>query len=698
MMPCNNSQKVTASHLSRQAYLYIRQSTLRQVMENTESTQRQYALRQKAVALGWPVEQVVVIDCDQGESGASSTDRAGFQHLVSEVGLGRAGVVIGLEVSRLARNCSDWHRLLEICALTSTLILEEDGLYDPSHFNDRLLLGLKGTMSEAELHVLRARLQGGLMNKARRGELNFLLPVGLVRDSQDHVVLDPDQQVQQALRLFFETYERTGTATGVVRFFREQSLQFPRKLQRGARKGENVWGSLEHSRALQVLHNPRYSGTYVYGRHRVDQTGRKKTPVALPFEEWQVVIPDAHPGYISWDQFQKNLRQLRSCAQAHGNDRRKSPAGQGPALLQGLAVCGLCGQRMTLRYHTRNGRQVPTYMCQREGIEHAEPVCQSIPGRTLDEAISTLLLELMTPLTLDIAVTVQQELEQRLAEVDQLRRQHVERLQYAADLARQRFMQVDPGNRLVADTLEADWNHALRALADAQDEYEQLASSDRQRLDEETRQEVLALASDFPRIWRDEKTPDLQRKRMVRLLIEDVTLVKGPQTIQTQVRLRGGATRSLDIFKPLTAGEARKTDTDIVHEIDRLLDQHTTGEIARLLNQQGRTSGEHKAFTNRIVQRICRAYNLKSRYQRLRDRGLLTVVELAEHLQVTRQTINIWRRNGLLEGHSYNDKHECLYDIPNEHSPCKSQGQKLSERSRFPQVPPQSTNEVQDAT
>ena len=268
----------------------------------------------------------MVIDRDLGQSGAS-TDREGFQYLVSEVGLGRAAIVIGLEVSRLARNSTDWHRLLEICALSGTLILDEDGVYDPSHFNDRLLLGLKGTMSEAELHVLRARLHGGLINKARRGELNFLLPVGLVRTDRGGVALDPDQQVQQALRLFFETFDRTGTALGVVRFFREQHLQFPRRLQRGVRKGEIVWGELQHSRALQVLHNPRYSGTYVSGRHRVDKLGLKKSPVALPLKEWQVVIPDAHPGYIPWDRFQQNLNRLRESSQAYGHDRRRSPPG-----------------------------------------------------------------------------------------------------------------------------------------------------------------------------------------------------------------------------------------------------------------------------------------------------------------------------------------------------------------------------------
>ena len=259
-------QKVRAEHLKRDAYLYIRQSTIQQVFHNTESTQRQYALKQRAVALGWPAEQVNVIDGDQGQSGASAADREGFQKLVAEVGLGHAGIVLGLEVSRLARNCSDWHHLLEICGLTGTLILDEDGLYDPSQFNDRLLLGLKGTMSEAELHVLRARLQGGIRNKARRGELRMPLPVGLIYDMQGHVILDPDRQVQQALRTFFQVYQREGSALAVVKYFYKNDLNFPRRLRGGVNKGQLAWGPPCHSRAVQVLRNPRYAGAFVFGR------------------------------------------------------------------------------------------------------------------------------------------------------------------------------------------------------------------------------------------------------------------------------------------------------------------------------------------------------------------------------------------------------------------------------------------------
>jgi DNA invertase Pin-like site-specific DNA recombinase len=683
--------------LKRDAYLYVRQSSLQQVFENQESTQRQYALRQRAVALGWPLERIVVIDSDLGQSGASSEDREGFQRLVAEVGMGQAGIVLGLEVSRLARNSSDWHRLLEICALSDTLILDEDGIYDPSHFNDRLLLGLKGTMSEAELHVLRARLQGGLLNKARRGELKLPLPVGLVYDARDRVVLDPDQQVQGSLRTFFQTFERTGTAMATVKFFQQEGLLFPRRLRRGIRKGELVWGRLGHSRALQTLHNPRYSGTYVWGRFRLDKSQRRKGPRRLPQDEWEVLIPDAHAGYISWRQYGRNLNRLQENSQCHGADRRKSPPGEGPALLQGLVICGVCGQRMTLRYQTRKGRLTPTYVCQREGIEHAEPICQSIPGHVVDKTISQLVLSAMKPVALEVTLAVQQELEQRLEEADQLRQQRVARARFEADLAQQRFMQVDPKNRLVADALEAEWNDRLRTLSEAQDQYEQQSQTDRALLDEQSRERIRELATDFPRLWNDPNTPDRERKRMIRLLIEDVTLSKDGE-ITAHVRFKGGAHQTLTIPRPLNAWEARMTDSEAIAQIDRLLNEHTVGQIAPLLNRQGYCSGTGIPFTALIVARLCRNYQLKSRHDRLHEAGKLTLTEIAEQLKVSTATIKTWRRNGLVRAHLYNDKQECLYDPPDQAAPAKSQGRKLSERRRFPEVLSDRTNEVQHAT
>ena len=539
--------------LARQAYLYIRQSTLRQVVENTESTERQYALRHRAVGLGWPIEQVVVIDRDLGQSGTSAADREGFQQLVRDVGLGRAGLVMGLEVSRLARNSTDWHRLLEICALTETLISDEDGLYDPAHFNDRLLLGLKGTMSEAELHVLRARLRGGIVNKARRGELEMPLPVGFVYDAAGRVTLDPDQRVQDTIRAFFQTFRRTGSATATVKAFRDQQLLFPRHARHGIHNTGTRWVSLQHSRALWVLHNPCFAGAF--GRSRQRRTGEMRRVIErLPRDEWTALIPDAHAGYITWEEFEDNQRRLRENAQAIGGDRRRSPPREGPGLLQGLAVCGRCGDRMTVRYHQRHGRLWPTYVCQRRGIARGEPICHSVPGRGLDDALGRVLIDTVTPLTLEMTLTVQHELQARLDETDRLHRRAVESARYEADLARRRYLQVDPANRLVADELEAQWNRTLQQVVDAQATYDRQRHHDRLSVDAEARARLLALATDFPRLWHDPHTPDRERKRMVRLLMEDVTLIKTADGLTVHLRFRGGAATTLTLAERSTRG------------------------------------------------------------------------------------------------------------------------------------------------
>jgi DNA invertase Pin-like site-specific DNA recombinase len=681
--------KVTASHLARTAYLYVRQSTLRQVVSNTESAQRQYALRQRAVALGWPAEQIVVIDQDQGRSGASATDREGFQRLVAEVGIGKAGIVLGLEVSRLARNNADWHRLLEICALSETLILDEDGLYDPGDFNDRLLLGLKGTMSEAELHFLRARLRGGILSKARRGELPTPLPVGLVYDPAGKVVLDPDQGVQQALRHLFQTFERTGSARAVVQAFERERLRFPVSVRSGERKGELVWMPLRHWRVLRTLHNPRYAGAFVFGRRRARKTPDGKTTLQeLPREQWTALIPDAHPGYINFDEFERNQRLLAGNAHAYGAERASGPAREGPALLQGLVVCGRCGRRMTVRYHQRRGALVPDYQCIGESIQGGGPRCLTVPGQGVDAAIGQLLLETVTPLALEVALTVQAELEQRADDADRLRHSHVERARQRAELARRRYLAVDPDNRLVADTLEADWNDALRTLQTAQDEYERASAAAQAALGEEQKQRIRQLAADFPALWTNPATPQRERKRMVRLLIEDVALTKTDQ-IHAHVRLRGGQTRSLTLPIPPTAWKARETNADTLALLDRLLDQHTDAETAANLNAAGHRSGERKPFTPRIVLGLRRDRNLPSHADRLRTRGLLTLPEIADRLGVHATTIKAWHRAGLLTSEKANDKNERLYHPPTPGDPrlVKQLGRRLTDREPIESTP-----------
>jgi len=683
------SQKVRAVHLKRDAYLYIRQSTLRQVFENTESTKRQYDLRERAVALGWPLERVVVIDNDLGHSGASAAGREGFQRLVAEVSMGHVGIVLGLEVSRLARSSSDWCRLLEICALTDTLILDEDGVYDPNQFNDRLVLGLKGTMSEAELHYLKARLRGGVISKARRGELKAPLPVGLVYTPDNRVVLDPDQQVQQAVRLVFDTFKRVGSAYGTVCVFEKQGLLFPRRLRSGPRKGELAWGPLLNCQVLHIVKNPRYAGVFCFGRHRTWQTieGRYRME-PLPREQWLAFFPESHPGYISLAEYEDNQRRLQNNAQAYGSERRKSPPREGPALLQGLVICGICGKRMTVRYVTFHGRPVPEYTCQKEGIEHGRPPCQRILGRDLDDTIGRILVEAVTPLALEVTLSVQEELNRRADEVDRLRRQQVERARYEAELSERRYLRVDPDNRLVAAALEADWNQRLRALTEAQEDYEKQSQSDQLKLNEEERAKILALAADFPRLWQDPQTPDRERKRMARLILEDVTLARGKE-ITAHIRFKGGATRTLILPLPIPAPQLRKTKPNIVEEINRLLDHHTEDETAAILNERGLRSGCGRSFDRLTVRYVRYTYRLKDRFTRLRAAGMLTDQEMASCLDIAVATLKVWRRHGLLRAFRYNCNGGYLYEPLGDNPPVKGK-----KKIRWKKVTTSKGNEV----
>lgn len=662
----NAEAKVTAEHLLRAAYLYIRQSTLRQVMENTESTQRQYDLRRRAIALGWREDQIVVIDHDQGQSGASVADREGFQRLVADVGLGKAGIVMGLEVSRLARNCADWHRLLEICGLTRTLILDEDGLYDPGFFNDRLLLGLKGTMSEAELHVLKARLVGGRMSKAQRGELRLVLPIGLVYDPLGRVCLDPDQQVQGTVRLFFQTFRRIGSAWKTVQEFGRLGVKFPARRPRGT--GELVWQELTLGTALVTLHNPRYAGVFCYGRTRTwkDLEGHTCSR-RVPQEQWRFFKADAHPGYITWEDYQQNQRKLRENYQAYGGDKVRNrgvgPAREGPGLLQGLALCGRCGRIMGMRYESKRGHAKPVYVCERASIDRCKPVCQRVPGVAVDQAVGKVLVESVSPLALEVALNVQAEVQARVEEADRIRKQHVERAQYEADQASLRYMRVDPNNRLVADTLETDWNDKLRAVAQAKEDYDKQHAADGAQLNAEQKAKIVSLASDFPQLWQDPTTLNRDRKRMLRLLIEDVTLTRS-EDISVQIRFKGGALRELHLPMPKPAWALRKTPASVVSLIDQLLEEHADPGVARELNARGLASGTGKPFNSARIKHLRMDYQLKSREARLREQGWLTAAEVAPLIEEDPHRVYKWCKPGLLEGLRCGEHNDRLYRRP----------------------------------
>jgi len=668
------TEKITASHLNRDAYLYIRQSSLRQVLENQESTKRQYALREKAIGLGWPLDRIHVIDNDLGQSGASSTAREGFKELVSAVSLGRAGIVIGLEVSRLARNNSDWHRLLELCGMSETLIMDDDGLYNPNDFNDRLLLGLKGTMSEAELHLLRARLRGGILNKAKRGELPLPPPIGFVHDANQQMLIDPDLQVQTALKTLFRVFKGKGTARQVVQYFSGEKLLFPRRIKSGPGKGTLQWGALVHHSVLRILHNPCYAGAFAFGRHRTRKTiDGRGTCQKMPMKDWQVLVKDVHDGYINWNEYEENQRRLLENAQGWESSRSKMPPREGCALLQGLAICGKCGRKMTTQYRREKGIWRPTYACTRSSIEFSTKLCNNVPGAQLDSEIEKTILERLSPRMLNIAFEVQNAFSERIEEVRELRRQQVERARYDAELARSRFVMVDPRNRLVAEVLEAEWNDKLRQWQTAQEDFEKECRQNFLSVSEEMKAKILALATDLPALWNAPETTFLEKKRILRLLIEDVTIVRNGKSIKAHIRYKGGASETICVILSEAAGVIFKTPRETVQAVDKLLDSYTEGEIAEILTRDGYRAGRRRGpFTLCIVRNIRHEYDLKSRFDRLREKGFLTIFEIATKLGVHPSTIKHWRDRRLLNAYRYNTKGECLYeDIAIEDAPEK---------------------------
>jgi DNA invertase Pin-like site-specific DNA recombinase len=672
----NEASKVQPHHLERGAYLYIRQSSMRQVVENVESTKRQYALRGRATALGWRDDQIIVIDSDQGESGASASWRGGFQRLVTDVGMGHAGIVMGLEVSRLARNNADWHRLLEICALADTLILDEDGVYDPASFNDRLLLGLKGTMSEAELHVIKARLRGGILNKVRRGEYRCALPTGFVYDDAGDVVLDPDSQIRETIAYFFETFSRVGSACQTVKAFRNEGLLFPSRLRNSA---TTVFRPLTASTAIRTLHNPRYAGAYAYGRrHYRRAADGKKLLRNREYADWLACIPNAHPGYLTWEQFQQNLKILETNARGY-ELAHASPPREGVALLQGRAVCGQCGRHLRVRYTARRGKQETWYVCDRAHSSLGQPNCQSIAGAPIDEAIGELVADKTTPAAVELALEIRREIEAQYKEADRLRCRAVERAQIEADLAQRRYKLVDPANRLVADTLEGEWNDKLRALAKAEEERQRARQEDQLVLDEAIRDRLVAMTTDFKTLWRDPALPNRERKRLLAYIIEDVTLIKLPAegTTRIHVRFKGGKTETLTTQNPKSSAQQVKTRPEVIELVDTLLDDYIYPEIADILNARGirpggsaRRGQSDARFTALRVAYLAHEYALRSRYGRLRARGMLTGQEAASRLGICESTLIRWVEHGLVVRHAYN-AHAHLYEAPGSNPPVK---------------------------
>jgi DNA invertase Pin-like site-specific DNA recombinase len=470
------SATIGVNHRSRPAYVYVRQSTLAQVRHNQESTERQYALRDKALALGWTPPAIRMLDRDLGVSGAQMAGREDFKTLVADVSMGQVGAVFALEVSRLARSNLDWHRLLELCALTQTLVIDADGCYDPADFNDGLLLGLKGTMAQAELHFLRGRLLGGKLNKAQKGELRHPLPVGFGYDDQNRIVKDPDEEIRGAVTLAFHVFLETGSAYAVVQRFAKRGLRFPKRSYGGAWDGTLVWGNLTHSRVLGLLKNPCYAGTYTYGRYQyrrqiTTQGEVSKHTQRVAMSQWRVNLPAHHEGYISWEEFLANQERLAKNRTNAGAPILNGPAREGLALLQGLMLCGTCGHALTIRYRG-NGGLYPVYLCSGQRRDaRATRDCMTLRCDLLDAAITAQALQALKPAELELALATLQELETRDQAVLRQWHMRLERAEYEAALAERRYQEVDPSQRLVAATLERRWNDALLMLEDLKKQY-----------------------------------------------------------------------------------------------------------------------------------------------------------------------------------------------------------------------------------
>jgi len=647
------SAQISEHHLRRPAYIDVRQSTMGQVRQHQQSTERQYALREKALALGWSGEAIRILDRDLGQSGAHSHNREDFKTLVAEVSMDRVGAVFALEVSRLARSNLDWQRLLELCALTRTLVIDDDGCYDPADFNDGLLLGLKGTMAQAELHFLRARLLGGKRNKAAKGELHFPLPVGLCYDAEGRTVLDPDAEVRGAVELVFRLFRETGSAYAVVQRFAKAGLRFPKRSYGGVWDGKLVWGRLSHERVLGILRNPAYAGAYVFGRYQYRRIpapdGQIHTKVAeVPREEWRVHLPDHHEGYTEWDEYLANqecLARNRTCTE---RTVLSGPAREGLALLQGLLLCGRCGRRVSVRYQG-NGGIYPTYLCnwrRREALDTRDCLC--VRCDHLDEAVAEQVLAALQPDELQLALAALEELQARDAALGRQWQMRLERAEYEAQLAERRYEEVDPANRLVAATLEQRWNEALQRLWQLQGQLEQAQREQARVATPEQKEQVLALARDFPRLWYAPTTAAQDRKRMLRLLIKDITVEKrAPKQLLLHIRWQGGACSDVPVDLPPNIADRIRYPAELVEQIRALAQTRNDTQIAKRLNQDAQLSPKGKAFTASMIQWV--RYKHKIAAPPRKHTHELTVDQVMEKFGVSRHVVYYWIERGHLQ-------------------------------------------------
>lgn len=678
--------KITTSQLERVALVYVRQSTLTQVRDHTESTARQYALVDEAVALGWPRARVQVIDEDLGVSGASTEGRDGFRKLVAQVCLGEVGAIFGLEVSRLARSSADLSRLLEMARLTDTLVIDGDGVYDLADFNDRLLLGLKSTMSEAELHLLAGRLQGAKRAAAARGELRVPLPVGLVHDDDGNTIIDPDQEVAAAIRDVFAAFTQTGSAYGVVGVF--EGRRFPKRAYGGAWAGQLRWGRLTHSRVLGILSNPCYAGAYVFGRRRtrrmVDPDGTVRTRTReLPAEEWEIVIREHHPGYIDWDTFEANRARLA----ANRTNAGERPPREGSALCQGILVCGGCGRSMSTRYRAARGY----YECAHSRADRtATDTCRSVRADVVDTAVAGRLLEALEPDQVALALAAADEVADRRVRSIRAAELAVERARYQADRAERALDAVEPENRLVARTLESRFETKLAALAEAD---AALTAAQADTGPTPPRDQLEALAADLPALWAASTTSDRDRKRLLRTLVADVTLLPEPDRTKVRVGIRwhSGAADELTVARPGRVYEQRRTDPAAIALARQLGPTMSNAELADALNDAGHTTGTGTPF-DRVAAGNLRYYHRIGAPGML-DPGELTVSGVAARLSVTNGTVHYWITRGLLPARRCRDGRWAIAFTDDVEADCQA---RIAESRQLPRQNPDAPDRRRD--
>jgi DNA invertase Pin-like site-specific DNA recombinase len=647
------SPKLEPRHLRLQAMVYVRQSTQRQLLENQESTRRQYQWAERARHMGWASPQVQVVDDDLGMSGASSHQRTGFQRLVAAIGLGEVGIVLVTEVSRLSRRNSDWHRVIELCAVFRTLIADEDGIYDPQDPNDRLLLGVKGTLFAAELHILRARMRGNLLNKARRGELALRLPVGYRRLGDATVVLDPEEQVRQTITRILERFAVLRNARAVQREFNAQRLQMPRLIQSGAEMGKLVWVKPTYQMIQQVLTSPVYAGMFVYGRRKLEMAPGDPpimTERRRPVEEWDITVPDVYPAYLSYDQYLRNRQQLRDNMYNFAKKGRGAPR-DGLALLQGLMLCGICGRRMTVSH----GREYRRYECRRAQLDYAAPPCQAFPVRHLDAAIGAVFLEAVRPAALNTALEAFSVMERERRDVDRHWQLRIERARYEAERAQRQYDAVEPENRSVARTLEARWNAALEALETLKGEYAVMQRTDLLPLAETERDSVRHLATDLPALWHAATTTMVDRKRLVRLVMTEITLTTRPEQRRADFKIAwcGGAI-TLHTAECPPAGIHLRTEATAIERLATLSVDHPDHQVAIYLKAEGFRTRTGKEWTYARVKSIRKQHAIPTgcplvpNQTAARADGLISARCAAEQLGVSVSLVNLWVKHGVL--------------------------------------------------